>query len=208
MEAHTDSIDISDYRHGRVPRAVREEQILTLAEELFAERGYEGASMDELASRAGISKPVVYDIFGSKEALLERCFERAGDELASSIADAARTHLGDIPAILEATALAFLQFIRHHEKAWAVIYALDSGGRTESHVRKIRTRQARLVARMLAPVGPHADPPRTRAVAYMLTGAFEALANWHRENPEVPDEVAVRWLVEFALPGVERLRSG
>jgi len=58
---------VEDYAHGRVPRAVRERQLLELAEELFAERGYGGASMEELARRAGVTKPVVYELFGSKE---------------------------------------------------------------------------------------------------------------------------------------------
>ena len=50
------------FEHGRVPRAVRGRQLLELAAELFAERGYGGASMDELARRAGVTKPVVYEL--------------------------------------------------------------------------------------------------------------------------------------------------
>ena len=48
----TTSTSIGDFRHGRVPREVRERQLLELAETLFAERGYGGTSMEELASRA------------------------------------------------------------------------------------------------------------------------------------------------------------
>src|ERR1035441_8763922 len=58
---------VANYRTGRVPRAVRSAQLLELADQLFAERGFHAASMDELARRAGVSKPVIYDHFGSKE---------------------------------------------------------------------------------------------------------------------------------------------
>src|SRR6186997_2080941 len=81
---------IEDFRHGRVPRAVRERQLVELGEELFAERGFAKASMDELARRAGVTKPVIYELFGSKEGLFRACLEGLALRLAESIAEAAR----------------------------------------------------------------------------------------------------------------------
>src|SRR5512132_657322 len=81
---------IGDFRHGRVPRAVRERQLVELGEELFAERGFAKASMDELARRAGVTKPVIYELFGSKDGLFEACLEGLAMRLAESIAEAAR----------------------------------------------------------------------------------------------------------------------
>src|ERR687893_311822 len=60
MEAAT--ARIQDFRHGRVPREVRERQLVELGEELFAERGFAKTSMDELARRAGVTKPVIYEL--------------------------------------------------------------------------------------------------------------------------------------------------
>jgi AcrR family transcriptional regulator len=205
MAKRAPSPEVTDFPHGRVPRAVRERQLLGLAEELFAQRGYDGTSMDELASRARVSKPVIYDIVGSKEALFRRCFERAGDELASAVATAATVHYGDLARMLKASALAFLDFIEHHDKAWAVLYALDSGGRTDSYLQAIRARQARFVAALLVQLDPEVEPSRAEAVAYMLNGAFEALAHWRRESSGVSAQAGARWLVEFTLPGLERL---
>src|SRR4051794_41947949 len=79
---------VSDYAHGRVPRAVRQRQLLDLAEELFAERGFRGASMDELARRAGVTKPVIYGLVGAKEELYRRSVTRAADELAGRVSAA------------------------------------------------------------------------------------------------------------------------
>ncbi|MEA2390990.1 MAG: hypothetical protein QOK31_1099 [Solirubrobacteraceae bacterium] len=206
MSVNTSSTpEVADFPHGRVPRAVRERQLLDLAEELFAERGFRGASMDELARRAGVSKPVIYEIVGSKEALFQRSFERAGEELAQAMAQASAAHMGDLAGQLRASALAFLGFIAQHERTWAVLYALDAGGLTDSYVREIRGRQAEFVARTLGDLGARAGAAQLDAVAYMLNGAFESLGHWRRDHADGDDEAAAGWLVQFVLPGIERM---
>src|SRR5918997_6263133 len=78
------------YRRGRTPRAVREAQMVAAAERLFSERGYHGVSMDAIAAASGISKPMLYEYFGSKEGLLLACVERARGRLFEEIAAAVR----------------------------------------------------------------------------------------------------------------------
>lgn len=203
---------VEAYSHGRVPRAVRERQILDLAEELFAERGYEGASMDELARRAGVSKPVIYDLAGSKEGLFQRCFERSGDELAERVAEAVDAARGDFAQELRASTLAFLRFVDEHDRAWAMLFSLDTGGRTARAVDAIRERQARFVAARLldlaAEHGVALEPRRAEAIAFALNGSYEALAHWRRAHPGASSEELATWLVEFALPGLAALFAG
>src|SRR5918996_3486636 len=98
---------IEGFEHGRVPRAVRERQVVELAEALFAERGYAGASMEELSRRAGVTKPVIYELFGSKDGLFRECVERAVAGLAESIVEAFRAE-AEPEAKLRAGGLAFL----------------------------------------------------------------------------------------------------
>jgi AcrR family transcriptional regulator len=100
---------IEDFQHGRVPRPVRERQIVELAEQLFAERGYSGASMDELARRAGVTKPVVYELFESKDGLFRACVDRSAARMGESIAAAVRAET-EPQARLRAGGLAFLRF--------------------------------------------------------------------------------------------------
>src|ERR671930_2216745 len=78
------------YRRGRTPRAVRVAQMVAAAERLFSERGYHGVSMDEIAAASGITKPMLYDYFGSKEGLFLACMERARGRLFEEIAGAVR----------------------------------------------------------------------------------------------------------------------
>src|SRR5689334_17478797 len=80
--------DVAAYPRGRVPREVRRRHVIALATELFVERSYDGTSMDELARRAGVSKPVVYDLVGSKEELFRDVMTVEAEELSRRISSA------------------------------------------------------------------------------------------------------------------------
>src|SRR5918997_3445843 len=69
----------------RVPRAVREQEMLNVAEAAFAQRGYGAVSMQDIAVRCGISKPMVYAYFGSKEGIYLACIERARTDLYDAV---------------------------------------------------------------------------------------------------------------------------
>ncbi len=77
----------------RLPRAVRQQQMLDSAVRIFSRRGYHGASMDEIAEVAGISKPMVYAYLGSKEELFVACLHREGTRMVEAIAGAAAPDL-------------------------------------------------------------------------------------------------------------------
>lgn len=74
-----------------VPRADREEQIQRVAIDDFSENGYAGASMVSIAARAGISKPLIYQYFGSKDGLYLACLRHVAEGMLARIT-AARTH--------------------------------------------------------------------------------------------------------------------
>lgn len=73
-----------------VPRAEREAQIVTAATEVFGAQGFAATSVADVAARAGISKPLIYQYFGSKEGLFTACLHRAGGILADEIERIAR----------------------------------------------------------------------------------------------------------------------
>src|SRR5262245_7785030 len=179
---------IEDFRHGRVPRAVRERQLVELAEELFAERGFAKASMDELARRAGVTKPVIYELFGSKEGLFRACLEGLALRLADAIADAARgadaagaqNHgqgsalrptagaesrpgvvAPDPEARLRAGGLAFLRFAQENRVAYELLYE----GRFSDAAVNVRRRQAALILELMREMAPDDVDPRELEVA-------------------------------------------
>ena len=80
---------VDGYKHGRVPREVRRGQLLELAEELFMEKGYGGFSIDDLCRAAGVSRPIVYEHFGSKDGIYIACLRRIRAEFEQALLAAA-----------------------------------------------------------------------------------------------------------------------
>jgi AcrR family transcriptional regulator len=194
---------IEDFQHGRVPRAVRERQLAELAEELFAERGYAGASMDELARRAGVTKPVIYELFESKDGLFRACVDRAVRRMAESVAAAVRAER-DPEARLRAGALAFLRFAKGNRVAWDLM-AMGAGGRFAEQALSVRESQAELIRELMEENAPvRSDPLELEAAAYAVNSAFEGLAHWMWRQPEVSVEQLADWAVDLLLPGLRR----
>jgi AcrR family transcriptional regulator len=191
---------IEGFRHGRVPRALRERQLVELGEELFAERGFAKASMDELARRAGVTKPVIYELFHSKEGLFRACLEGLALRLAEQIAGAARAE-EDPEARLRAGGLAFLRFAQDNRVAYQLLYE----GRFSDAAVSVRKRQAALILdlmREMAPAG--VDPRELELAAHAVNSAYEGVAHWMWDHPDVPLERLADWTVELLLPGLRR----
>ena len=191
---------IEDFQHGRVPRRVRERQLVELAEELFAERGYQGASMEELARRAGVTKPIVYELFGNKDGLFRACLQRSADHLAELVADAVRAE-HEPEARLRAGGLAFLRFAADHRVAWELMME----GRFSDTAVEVRRRQAALVLELLKEMAPGTvDERELEVVAHAVNSAYEGVAHWMWEHPDEPIERLADWTVELLLPGLRR----
>ncbi|MGX6450051.1 TetR/AcrR family transcriptional regulator [Patulibacter sp. S7RM1-6] len=200
----------ADFPHGRVPRAVRTEQLLEIAEGLFAERGYRAASMDEVALRAGVSKPVIYDLVGNKEALYLRCVERAGRALADVVATAALAET-DAAGRMRAGAIAFLRFVAEERGGWDLLLTAGPEPGAEP-ILAVRAQQSALLTALVRETIEAQDldlePWRTESIAHALNGAFEGLAYWWRAHREIEAEELVDWITTLFLPGIEALAAG
>lgn len=192
---------VEDFKHGQVPRAVREQQLLELAEALFAERGYAGASMDELARRAGVTKPVVYELFGSKEGLFGACVDRSIERLATEIAAAVRAE-DDPEARLRAGGLAFIRFAAGNRVAFDL---MSMGGSFAEKARTVRESQADLVRELMAEMAAEGTDPRELDVAaHAVNAAYEGVAHWMWAHPDVEIERIADWIAELLIPGLRR----
>src|SRR3954454_22102504 len=201
---------VSDYAHGRVPRPVRERQLLDLAERLFAERGFRGASMDELARRGGVTKPVIYDLVGAKEELYRRSVTRAADELARRVT-AAVTCSDDPARRLRAGGEAFFRFVADHRRSWSVLFGEDAPAGAADALAELRPRPhgvgGALIAEAAGELGARPDPVMLDALAEALNGAYERLAHWWPEHPDVRAETLADWAAGLVLPGLEALAT-
>ena len=192
---------VEDFKHGRVPRPVRERQLLELAEALFAERGYAGASMDELARRAGVTKPVVYELFGSKDGLFGACVDRSIERLAADISTAVRAE--DEPeARLRAGGLAFIRFAAGNRVAWDL---MSMGGSFEQKARAVRSSQAELIRELMAEMArDDVDQRELEVAAHAVNAAYEGVAHWMWAHPDVPIEQIADWIADLLIPGLRR----
>ena len=194
----------------------REALILETAGPIFAARGYTAASMDEIAEAAGVSKPVLYSCFGSKDGLYFAYIERAGAELLAAIRNAGAPDGGGPPdARLWAGTLAFFTFVNDDRDGYSVLFAeLAAGGATRRReVAAIRRRIVEMVAwlfeEVVAGAGHSAsDVGGVEALAVAYVGAGESLANWWLEHPEEPTEAVAARLLDVGWLGLDGLLAG
>ncbi|MGI5146697.1 TetR/AcrR family transcriptional regulator [Plantactinospora sp. CA-294935] len=196
----------------RLPRAVREQQMLDAAVKVFSRRGFHAASMDEIADEAGISKPMVYAYLGSKEELFTACLHREGTRLVEAIVGAV---VPDVPfeERLWRGLRAFFRFVGAHRDGWAVLYRQARGERPfADELSAMRSRiievVAGMLARGLAADGREVSVPELEVMAYALVGAAESVADWLADHPEAdPDAMAGR-MMAFAWTGAGDLLAG
>uniref|UniRef100_UPI000D1A46DD TetR/AcrR family transcriptional regulator n=1 Tax=Streptomyces bobili TaxID=67280 RepID=UPI000D1A46DD len=105
----------------RMPRAVREQQMLDAAVETFGRRGYMAASMDEIAELAGVSKPLVYLYLNSKEDLFTACIRREAEALVGAVRAGVDTGLPADRQLWDGL-LAFFAHTGRHPHAWSVLH--------------------------------------------------------------------------------------
>jgi AcrR family transcriptional regulator len=98
--------------------------LLIAASEVFVDRGYHAAGMDEIAVRAGVSKPVLYQHFSSKLELYLAVLQRHVDNLVSGVRQALRTTT-DNRQRLRAAVQAFFDFVEHDGQGYRLIFEND-----------------------------------------------------------------------------------
>jgi AcrR family transcriptional regulator len=182
----------------RVGRAERERQILDAALAVFGERGYQHASMDQVAERVGVTKPVLYTHFGSKEGLLLACIARARAELLE-VTSAAAAAASTPEEMLRQGTLAFFEYLERQAPEWTILYS-ESAVAGEA-IEEIRAQQTDFIATLLAAQAPHADAQRLNGWAQVIVGACERLALW-RDRAGVTSEQATGFLMDLVWTGL------
>lgn len=180
-------------------RAARERQILDVAVAVFTERGYAGTSMDAVAERVGVTKPVLYTHFGSKEGLLLACITRARAELLA-VTTAAVAAAGGPEDMLRRGIQAFFDYLDAQGPTWTLLYSEPTVG--PDALEEIRGQQTGFIAALLAAQAPDAEPQRLTGWAQVIVGACERLALWRGREPRVTSTEATEYLMDLAWTGL------
>ncbi|ATE57791.1 TetR/AcrR family transcriptional regulator [Actinosynnema pretiosum] len=201
-------------RTKRLPRAVRERQILDAAVDVFSRLGFHAASMDEISEVAGISKPMLYAYLGSKEELFTACTRRESARLMEAIATGVEVdRAADVQ--LWTGLRAFFGFVGEHRASWLVLHrqAASQGGPFAAELAELRGRAIGLVAELVARAAEEAGVPGTGArdaesMAAALVGAGESLADWWLDHPDEPSGVVAARLMNLVWMGFGDLVDG
>ena len=193
----------------RLAPEVRRRQVLDAAVAVFAEQGFHGASMADVAIRAGVSKPSVYAHGGSKDELFAACLHQEAERLMRSMATAVSTAGPDPEERLWLGLRAFFHALTTNRQGWTVLYRQASTGAFAAEVdvmrRRVVTTSSGLLARDL-----DVDPDVVAPFAHTLVGAAEGLADWWLadDRPDVDADILARTVMTVVWPGLDAVRGG
>lgn len=200
-------------RSQRLPRRVRERQILDAAVEIFAAHGFHQASMDQISAFAGISKPMIYAYLGSKEELFRACARRELDRLLKAVGSAVEDDLAPDEQLWRGLC-AFFAYVGEQPASWTILHRqiFPRGESFADELEKWRARAIGVIAELLARATGKSDQPRTPAqlepFAVALMGASEALVDWWSQHPDHTAEGLAMRLMNMVWMGFGELFTG
>jgi AcrR family transcriptional regulator len=171
-----------------VPRAEREGQIIAVAVDELAAHGYAGASMAVIARRAGISKPLIYQYFGSKDGLYLTCLHHVAGALLERL-ELAQQQEDDSVASRVHTLQAVFEALEPQRSAWQLLYdtTLPTTGEIADAARAYQARTAELAEtgsqRFLRSRGQGSKLDAS-ALSAAWMGLVNALVAWWLEHPD------------------------
>ena len=190
-------------RTSRLPRGARRRQLLRAAQDVFVAQGFHAAAMDDIAERAGVSKPVLYQHFPGKRELYLALLEEHVSELAERVSEA-MGGTDDNRARVDAAVGAYYDFIDAEGEAFRLVFESDL--RNDSDVRAIVDRGTRSCVEAIAEViaaDTGADRERALLLASGLTGMAEISARWWLPSKgTVSRDEAVSLLSALAWRGI------
>lgn len=193
---------------GRMTAAERREQLVAISRGLFAERGFDGTSIEEIAARAGVSKPVVYEHFGGKEGLYAVVVDREIQALLGAIAGAL-TSEGGSRALLERAAMALLDYIETSTDGFRILVRDSPPGQQTGNFASLISDVASQVEHLLAAqfTSRDLDPKQAPMYAQMLVGMVALTGQWWLENPKAKKRDVAAALVNLAWNGLTGLEA-
>ena len=186
----------------------RREQLIGIGRSLFAEKGFEGTTVEEVAARAGVSKPVVYEHFGGKEGLYAVVVDREIERLLGTIT-AALTSSGSSHALLEAAALALLDYIEGSSDGFRILVRDSPTGQSTGSFASLISDVASQVEHIMVAQfkARRLDPKAAPMYAQMLVGMVALTGQWWLENPKMKKTDVVAHLVNLAWNGLTGLEK-
>lgn len=196
-------------RSARMTGRQRREQLVAVGRSLFAHKGYDGTSVEEIAAKAGVSKPIVYEHFGGKEGLHAVIVDRETQALLAALETALEDHHQHPRVLVERAALAFLTYIDEHEDGFQILVrdspVAQGSGTYSSLLVDVASQVEHLLQRQMG----IRNFNTTHAVMYsqMLVGVVSFTGQWWLDSKTPSKEVVASHIVNLAWNGLRGLSS-
>lgn len=198
-------------RNGKRPRRMsaseRREQLIEVARGLFAEKGFEATSIEEVAARAQVSKPVVYEHFGGKEGLYTVIVDRERAAVSATITEALGSARSS-SVITERAALALLTYIENSSDGFRILSAGSdrAAGSYSTLLADVAVQVSGILASRFSARG--LDPGTAPLYAQMLVGMVATPSQWWLRNRTMSKEEVAAHVVNLAWNGLSGLEPG
>lgn len=193
-------------KRTRMTGIERRQQLINIGRSLFASKGFDATSVEEIASTAGVTKPVVYEHFGGKEGLYAVVVDREVLRLVTTISDSLSS--AEHPRLLvENTALTLLDYIDKHEDGFRVLVrdapSEHSAGSYSSVIGDVANKVEHLLAKRFADA--EIDAKWAPLYAQMLVGLIAQIGQWWLEERAFTKEVVAAHVVNLTWLGLRNL---
>ncbi len=190
--------------------------MLEAADELFSQLGFDGASMDDIAAKCGISKPMLYAYFGSKEGLFAACGLVGGERLRERLRKATADESLSAEQLLWRGLMVIFTRIEENRDVWVQQFPSEGpapAGPLGTRAAMNRAGMTDLVAQLMREAALRAGRDQEAAeqvvpLAHALVGAVLGVAGWWFKHPDEPPEFQALRVMNFAWQGLERLTDG
>ena len=187
----------------------RREQLIRIGRTLFADRGFEGTTVEEIAAKAGVSKPVVYEHFGGKEGLYAVVVDREIRTLLDAITEALTTEHTSPRGLVELAALALLDYVENSTDGFRILVrdspTGQSTGSFASLISDIATQVEHLLAAEFKRRG--LDPRAAPVYAQMLVGLVALTGQWWLDSRRYNKADVAAHLVNLAWNGLSGMEA-
>ena len=192
-------------RSRRLPASERRAQLIEVGRSVFAKHGYEGTSVEEIAKRAKVSKPIIYEHFGGKEGLYAVIVDREMDYVERRISEAISS--GSPRERVERASLAFLSYVRDHPDGFAVLSQdsplSSSRGTISSLLNGLAERVGDVFVSALNEAGY--DTKAAPIYANALIGMVTFVGTWWTEERKPTIEEVAKHISALAWMGLRHL---
>ncbi|GAA2972189.1 TetR/AcrR family transcriptional regulator [Actinokineospora diospyrosa] len=190
-------------RGARLPRTARRAQLLAAAQDVFAANGYHAAGMDEIAERAGVSKPVLYQHFPGKLELYMALLDKHVDELVRRVSEAMDATTDNKARVRNAVG-AYFDFVDGESQAFRLVFESDLRGEplVQDAIERATSASVDAIAATIT-ADASLDSSRARLLAVGLVGASQVAARaWLADNRALPKEEAINLISNLAWRGI------